>query len=100
MSKAEDLALEKYPRRSVLVVPARGGGYYADSHLREGFIEGYHQAEKDLELTWEDIADILDVTDIIANDDSMEERLKTMSEEEYCQEVLKRFKDYKERREK
>ena len=55
MSKAEDLALEKYPRRSVLVVPARGGGYYADSHLREGFIEGYHQAEKDLELTWEDI---------------------------------------------
>ena len=48
MSKAEDLALEKYPPRSVLVVPARGGGYYADSHLREGFIEGYHQAEKDV----------------------------------------------------
>lgn len=48
MSKAEDLALEKYPWRSVLVVPARGGGYYADSHLREGFIEGYRQAEKDV----------------------------------------------------
>ncbi len=57
--------------------------------------EGYHQAEKDLELTWEDIADILDVTDVIANDDSMEERLKTMSEEKYCQEVLKRFKERK-----
>ena len=61
----------------------------------EGFVEGYEQAEKDLELTWEDIADILDVTDVIANDDSMEERLKTMSEEEYCREVLKRFKDLK-----
>lgn len=48
MSKAEDLALGKYTPRSVLVVPARGGGYYADSHLREGFIEGYHQAEKDV----------------------------------------------------
>jgi len=59
------------------------------------YVEGYLQAEKDLELTWEDIAGILDVTDIIANDDSMEERLKTMSEEEYCQEVLKRFKERK-----
>ena len=62
--------------------------YYAYGH-------GYHQAEKDLELTWEDIAGILDITDVIANDDSMEECLKTMSEEEYCQEVLKRFKDFK-----
>lgn len=59
------------------------------------YIEGYRQAEKDLELTWEDIAGILDVTDIIANDDSMEERLKTMSEEEYCKEVLKRYKEMK-----
>ena len=46
--KAKQRALEKYPPRSVLIVPARGGGYYADSHLREGFIEGYHQAEKDV----------------------------------------------------
>jgi hypothetical protein len=59
------------------------------------FIEGYHQAEKDLALSWKDIADILDVTDVIANDDSMEERLKTMSEEEYCKEVLKRFNEMK-----
>lgn len=46
--KAKQRAMEKYHLRSVLIVPARGGGYYADSHLREGFIEGYHQAEKDL----------------------------------------------------
>ena len=62
MSKAEYLALEKYPQRSVLVVPARGGGYYADSHLREGFIEGYHQAEKDLELSWEDLKLLQDIS--------------------------------------
>ena len=44
------------------------------------------------ELTWKDISGILNIIDVIANDDSMEERLKNMSEEEYCQEVLKRFK--------
>ena len=64
--------------------------------IENTFNNGYHQAEKDLELTWKDIAGILDVTDIIANDDSMEERLKTMSEEDYCQEVLKRFKERKD----
>jgi hypothetical protein len=84
MSKAEDKYLE----------------YFQDGRLRncsskEAFLLGYHQAEKDLELTWKDIDGILDITDIIANDDSMEERLKTMSEEEYCQEVLKRFKAQK-----
>lgn len=82
MSKAEDLALEKYPQRSVLVVPARGGGYYADSHLREGFIDGYQQAEKDLELTWEDIKAI----DKLLN--------QCVDYSNPYQEVLKRFKSY------
>ena len=94
MSKAEDRvakkALEKFP----ILFSERMG--YDKTNLqqerRNAFEKGYHQAEKDNELTWEDIADILDITDVIANDDSMEERLKLMSEEEYCQEVLKRFK--------
>jgi len=90
MSKAEDLALEKYPRRSVLVVPARGGGYYADSHLREGFIEGYHQAEKDFELTWEDIREIYCITL------NLREHLgASVFGEPLYQEVLKRFKKLK-----
>ena len=84
MSKAEDRAYECFPNEDI-----------ESKKARFGFLLGYHQAEKDLELTWKDIADILDVTDIIANDDSMEKRLKTMSEEEYCQEILKRFKDLK-----
>lgn len=84
MSKAEDRAYECFPNEDI-----------ESKRARFGFLLGYHQAEKDLELTWKDIADILDVTDVIANDDSMEERLKTMSEEGYCQEVLKRFKDLK-----
>jgi hypothetical protein len=91
MSKAEDRALEKYPKETRDI-----GGIVIDighpQYMRDLYIEGYHQAEKDLELTWNDIADILDVTDVIANDDSMEERLKTMSEEEFYKEVLNRFK--------
>ena len=86
MSKAEDRAKERY-----WLEPSN-----IETHEKyAAYIEGYHQAEKDLELTWEDIAKILDVTDVIANDDSMEEHLKNMSEEEYCQEVVKLFKDLK-----
>lgn len=44
--KAEEMALKAYPIHSVLIQPARRGGYYADNHLREGFIEGYKQGEK------------------------------------------------------
>jgi hypothetical protein len=100
MSKAERRALELYPIESGEVFDANGDIYESgDKNYAERFayIKGYHQAEKDLELGWEDIADILDVTDVIANDDSMEELLKTMSEEEYCQEVLKRYKERKEK---
>ena len=81
MSRAEDIYLEHFQ-----------DGRLRNCSSKDVFLLGYHQAEKDNELTWEDIADILDITDVIANDDSMEERLKLMSEEEYCQEVLKRFK--------
>jgi len=104
MSKAEERALEKYPLMSnddkeglealkYIGVECECASVFneAQEAKQAYFIEGYHQAEKDLELSWKDISDILDVTDAIANDDSMEERLKTMSEEEYCQEVLKRF---------
>ena len=94
MSKAEEKAKEAYPLKDAEHV-------YDEERVieaREHFVQGYHQTEEDLKLTWEDIANILDVTDVIANDDSMEERLKTMSEEEYCQEVLKRFNEHKQKR--
>ena len=49
------------------------------------FIKGYHQAEKDLELTWEDMKLIWNITDELDN----------MPEEEFYKEVLKRFKERK-----
>ena len=55
----------------------------------EGFIEGYHQAEKDLALTWEDIKAI---EKLLGFDNIIE------SPKEFYQEVLKRFKDLKNER--
>ena len=88
MSKAEEKTTELMKKAKDFIPD----GGYSEKELNLAFymfIKGYLQAEKDLELTWEDIAGILDATDVIANDDSMEERLKTMSEEEYCQDDLK-----------
>lgn len=50
MSKAEDRALERFP--------AERGHMHDRPYQREGFIEGYRQAEKDLELTVDDIKNI------------------------------------------
>lgn len=63
---------------------------YCRNQSYSDFLEGYNQAEKDLELTWEDIKLIWNITDEMDN----------MTEEEFYKEVLKRFKDYKERKEK
>ena len=58
---------------------------------------GYHQAEKDLELTWEDIEIIVNIDKDTDNEESI---IGVRSNEEHYREVLKRFKDLKEREEK
>ena len=66
MSKAEEMALKAYPKMSRIsepheAIPADNQSHYigdANAEKREGFINGYHQAEKDLELTWQDIAEL------------------------------------------
>lgn len=58
------------------------------NEIEEAYYEGYNQAEKDLELTWEDIKTI----DKLLN--------KCVDYSNPYQEVLKRFKDFKERKEK
>ena len=60
MSKAEEKALKVYP-----IKIAKREGYDENLRERKGFVKGYHQAEKDLALTWEDIEKIIKIhTDI------------------------------------
>ena len=56
----------------------------------EGFIDGYHQAEKDLELGWKDINTIIGLYNDL--DDKI-----LCNPERACKEILKQFKERKEK---
>jgi hypothetical protein len=57
------------------------------------YIKGYQQAEKDLALTWRDIADIDNIiTEILKECDN---KILYDTEEGFCQEVLYRFNKLK-----
>ena len=107
MSKAEERALEKYPlmsnddKEGLEALKYIGMECECASVFNEAqeakqayFIEGYHQAEKDLELTWEDISEL----NCLLNEVEHEFK-KGMHEDKsyigYCQEVLKRFNEEK-----
>lgn len=79
MSKAEEFAYSKYPKK-------KEGVLY--DLARNSIIEGYHQAEKDLELTWEDIEKVC----LIARE---VHQFRGFWSESVYQEVLKRFKELK-----
>ena len=90
MSKAEDRALEAYPKDIEEYVGVNGVKSVVDNNSwqRTIFIKGYHQAEKDLELTVEDIMKL---------DALLIEMWNKPSNEAKYQEVLKRFKERKEK---
>ena len=78
MSKVEDLA-RKYCE----------GSSFEDACIEKpAYIAGYHQAEKDLELTWKDIESI----HILMAHQEVTPILWKCGNEAFYQEVLKRFK--------
>ena len=90
MSKAEEAAYKAYPYNG----DYRGQGD-SNSEKREACINGYHQAEKDLELTWEDMRElhlIFEELDVDINLCKTNIKIETLG---YYQEVLKRFKSEK-----
>lgn len=87
MTKAEKRALEKYP--------AYKSVFDKYEKQRYAYICGYIQAEKDLELSWKDIKIIYRLVGVVADDLGV----KAINTNIY-QEALKRFKDFKERKEK
>lgn len=85
MSKAEKRAHECYPDDDV-----------ASIQSRFGFLLGYQQAEKDLELTWKDMLLLADIEqDVFNHSDSPLKGVQAAYEE-----VLKRFKEQKGERHK
>ena len=97
MSKAEDLAKELYP---LLETDKIGNPYiisYNTEQLakQEGFVGGYHQAEKDLEPTLEDVEIIINAFLDLCIENKEQENTKRYTDKEWCQEVLKRFKAQK-----
>lgn len=89
MSKAEEKALNVYP-----IKIAEREGYDENLRERKGFVKGYHQAEKDLELTWEDMMLIHKCIK-----DAMNKYLyafQTMEgQQKVYEDVLRRFKEKK-----
>ena len=97
MSKAKERALEKYPKKIEWVGNQWDGAPFdVNSKSRVAYKQGYEQAEKDLELTWEDMMVIHKCIK-----DAMNYHLYKMLEgaegqKIVYQEVLKRFKERKE----
>ena len=106
MTKAEERALEAYPYDYPERTGFRQGYEQAEKDLADvaqfssgpdGFFygKGYQQAKKDLNLTWEDMRRISRILDIMVDDDFKGEIPEEWGEEEYYEEVLRRFNEAK-----
>ena len=84
MSRAEERALEAYPRSEKYTTSQR----LIVNDMRDGFIQGYKQAEKDLALTWEDIKEIQRLVDVVWSE---QEITAPIDEDTIYKEALKRF---------
>ena len=80
MDKIVEMAIKKYPR-------------FAER--RVGFIDGYQQAEKDLSLTWEDMAKI-DAIILDVNNEFAVDYTKAIDRHKFYEEILKRFREIKD----
>ena len=102
MTKAEERALEAYlvtmVRRRYDGIARSDDPYDSNLHDRYCFQRGYELAEKDLRLTWKDMKRISRILDIMVEDDFKGEIPEEWGEEEYYEEVLRRFKVIKKAR--
>ena len=92
MTKAEEKALEAYPAMiaKCIIFPETKGSDF-NTGFRKAYQKGYEQAEKDLELTWEDIKTI---EQIITTSDWYDFEINgKLWSKEFYEEVLKRFKE-------
>ena len=95
MSKAEDLAKE-FLKKLVSHATLYEGTIdelevYEPDDVIWAYKEGYHQAEKDLALTWEDIEQICDIAFEEACRLQRNMKASLIYKKQHYQEVLKRF---------
>ena len=100
MTRAEEAGLKVYPPQfsSGERFAKRVQGEMVDTHrpIRTIFMRGYEQAEKDLELTWNDMQLIWQICDTI-NDTERRNTDLMCSSKAYFSEVLRRFNNAKEK---
>lgn len=92
--RASKRALEAYPKDIEEYVDVNDMKSVVDNNSwqRNIFLKGYHQAEKDLELTVEDIVYIIETY----NELEFSREFATVTFNDTCKEVLKRFKERKD----
>ena len=90
MSKAEEAAYKAYPEDIEEFVDVNGVRSVVDNNSwqRTIFLKGYRQAEKDAELTWEDINTIIGLYNDL--DDKI-----LCNPKRGCKDILKQFKEKK-----
>ena len=66
------------------------------STFKQGYFEGYEQAEKDLALTWEDMEKISDL--LVSCYFLWFRPKKDIMEQSFYEEVLRRFNEYKSKK--
>ena len=84
MTRAEEKALKAIEQK-LITEEAKA------SHFKQGYIEGYEQAEKDFALTWQDIREIVQIADSLLENPDMRIAISNHGEEAYYTEVLKRY---------
>ena len=67
------------------------------NEIEEAYYKGYHQAEKDLELTWEKMRELNIIFAEVDTEIELGKTDITAGTIGYYQEVLKRFKERKEK---
>lgn len=96
MSKAEERAFKEYPVVMTTLIPADDEHPLIEQdcnkYIREAYIKGYSQAEKDMELTWRDIDEIEKIANVLEIEWLNSTPWDGIREWYFYQEVLKRFK--------
>ena len=90
MSKAEEKTTELMKKAKDFIPD----GGYSEKELNLAFfmfIKGYYQAEKDLELTWEDISKIISIDQQICGAMGISDYIH--NHQQAMEEVLKRFNE-------